>query len=142
VSCTAPREETFVEAYRRLHNPVGGLASLPSVPLRFLNQLARYLPASVVWVDYVVQDRVCVWLQELYSLKRGGRDVFKGRVGLTELLLFNMGQRCKIELQYLLRRYLPPQGNPATTTSIGELAESGPQFLPRINSWVSLQWSQ
>jgi hypothetical protein len=41
-SCTAPREETLVEAYRRLQNRVSDLASLPSVPLRFLDQLTRY----------------------------------------------------------------------------------------------------
>ena len=140
-SCTAPREETLVEAYRRLHNPVGDLASLPSVPLRLLDQLARYLSPPIVSVDCVVQRRVRPWLRCLYLLECGGRDVLEAYVGFLELTPFCICQRCKVELQHLLRRYLPQQTNVALTTSGGELGETVPQFLPRINSWASLRSS-
>ena len=138
-SCTAPREEALVEAYRRLHNPVGDLASLPSVPLGFLDQLARYLSPPIVSVDCVVQRRVRPWLRGPYCLECGGRDVLEAYVGFLELTLFCICQRCKVELQHLLRRYLPQQTNVAPTTSAGELGETVTQFLPRINSWVSLR---
>jgi len=40
-------------------------------------------------------------------LERGGFGGLEGCIGFTELLLFKMRQRCKVEFQYLLRRYLP-----------------------------------
>jgi hypothetical protein len=106
-SCTAPREETLVEAYRRLQNRVSDLASLPSVPLSLLDQLACYLPSPIVLVDCVVQRRVRAWLRRLYRLECARRDILEAYVGFLELTLFCIRQRCKVELQYLLRRCLP-----------------------------------
>jgi hypothetical protein len=97
--CTPPREEAFVESYRWPLNPICDLASLPSIPLRFLNQLARYLHASVVLIDRMVQGRVRLRFRGPYRLKRRGRGFLEGEVGFMELSLFSIGQRCKVELQ-------------------------------------------
>jgi hypothetical protein len=121
--CTSPREQALIESYRWPLNPVGNLASLPSVPLRFLNKLARYLPVSV-WVDDVVQFPVCAWFGVSYGLKRGGCGLLEGCIGFTELMLFRVRQRSKVELQCLLRRYLPQGRNVAPTTLSGELRET------------------
>jgi len=137
--CATPREETFVKPYCRMLNLRGDLASLPSVPLGFLNQLASYPSTFVLSIDHVVQCSVCVWLRDLHSLKREGRDRFEGCIGFTELPTLKMRQRCKVEPQRLLRRYLPQQTHAAPNTLTGQLDESVPQFLPRINSWVSLR---
>ncbi len=48
VPCTIPREQPLIESYRWPLNSICDLASLPSVPLRFLNQLARYLSAPIL----------------------------------------------------------------------------------------------
>jgi len=105
--CTSPREEAFIESYCRPLNLVCDLASLPSVPLSLLDQLTRYLSAPILCVDHMVQCGVCAWLGGLYRLERGGCGLLEGCIGFMELSLFNIGQRLKVELQYLLRRYLP-----------------------------------
>jgi len=74
-SCSAPGEEAPVEAYRRPLNPAGDAASLPSVPLRFFDQLASYLPTSTAKVDCVVQRRVRPWLRRLYNSYKKSRIV-------------------------------------------------------------------
>lgn len=106
-SCTSPREEAFIESYCRPLNLVCDLASLPSVPLCFLDQLACYLCAPILCVDHMMQCGVCAWLGDLHRLKCGGCGLLEGCIGFMELSLFNIGQRLKVELQYLLRRYLP-----------------------------------
>ena len=102
--CAAPREESFVEAYCWMLDPRSDLASLPGVPLGFLNKLTGYPSTFVVSIDHVVKCGVCVWLGGLDSLECEGRDRFEGCIGFTELLLLKMCQRCKVELQCLLRR--------------------------------------
>jgi len=104
-----PREEAFIESYCWSVNLVCDLASLPSVPLSFFDQLACYLSAPVLCVDDMVQCGVCAWLGGLYRLERGGCGVLEGCIGFMELALFHIGQRLKVELQYLFRRYLPIQ---------------------------------
>lgn len=87
----SPREEAFIESYCRPLNRVCDLASLPSVPLCFLDQLACYLSAPVLCVDDMVQCGVCAWLGGLYRLKRGGCSLLEGCIGFMELSLFNIG---------------------------------------------------
>jgi len=60
----------------------------------------------------MMQCGVCAWLEGLYRLERGGCCLLEGCIGFMELSLFNIGQRLKVELQYLLRRYLPTRRCP------------------------------
>ncbi len=55
---------------------------------------------------------------------------FEDAVCVLESAVLAVRERQKVELQYLLRRYLTQQGNVAPTISIGEPSESVPQFLP------------
>jgi hypothetical protein len=109
-SCTTPTEETLIEAYRRLQNPLGDPASLPRVRLRVLDRLGRHSRMSIVSVDCVVQCRVRPWLRCLYLLECVGRDLLQAHVGFLELMLFRICQRCKVKLHHLLCCCLPNSG--------------------------------
>ena len=120
-------------------NPVRDLASLPTVPLCFLDQLTRYPSTFVVCIDHVVQCGVCVWLGDLYSLECEGRDPFEGCIGFTELLLLKMRQRCKVELQCLLRRYLPNREMLSQLLELESSAEVFRNSSPCLKTGVSLR---
>jgi len=102
-----PTEESLIEANCWSLNLLADLAPLPSVPLSLFDQLTRYPSTFVVCIDHVVQCGVCAWLGGDCRLERGGFGGLEGCIGFTELLLLKMRQRCKVEFQYLLRRYLP-----------------------------------
>jgi hypothetical protein len=107
-SRVAPGEEMPVEPYRWSLSPVGDPASLPSVPLGLLDQLACHLcTTSIVSVDCVMQCRVRPWLRRLYRLECGGSDLLEAYIRFLELTLFRICQGRKVELQYLVRRYHP-----------------------------------
>jgi hypothetical protein len=136
-----PAEEPPVKPYCWTLDLRSQLASLPSVPLGFLNQLAGYAVGlgPILRVDEVVQLRVSGWSVVLDCLKCVRCKPSEDAVRVLEFAVLAVREWQEVELQGLLRRHLPRQRNVAPTTSIGEIAESVPQFLPRINSWVSLR---
>jgi hypothetical protein len=125
------REEAFIESYCWPLNLVCDLAPLPSVPLSLLDQLARYLSAPVLCVGNMVQCGVCAWLGDLNRLKCGGCSLLEGCIGLMELSLFNIGQWLKVELQYLLRRYLPIQKISSRSFKL----ETWLKLFPQLRLW-------
>jgi hypothetical protein len=136
-----PAEEASIEADSWLLNRIGDLASLPSVPLSFLDELAGYAISLVLRVEEVMESSVGVGFPAFDRVKCGCCNSLEDTVRVLELMVLAVREWQKVELQYLLRRYLPQQENIAPTTSMGEQGESVPQFLPRMNSWVSLQCS-
>jgi hypothetical protein len=137
--CTFPREEALVEAYCWMLDLVGDLASLPSVPLRFLDQLARYPSALVVSIDSMVQFRVRPRFRGQYRLERRGRDLLEDFVGFTELSPLKIGQVCKVELQYLLRRYLPDREMLSQLLELESSAKVFGDSSPCLKAGVSLR---
>jgi hypothetical protein len=134
-----PAEEAFIEADRWLLNRVGDFASLPSVPLGFLDELAGCAVGLVLRVEEMVESSVAVRLLTFDRVKCGRCKSLEDTVRVLEFAVLAVREWQKVEWQYLLRRYLPQQENIAPTTSMGEQGESVPQFLPRMNSWVSLR---
>jgi len=128
-----PAEEAFIEADRWLLNRVGDFASLPSVSLGFLDELAGYAMGLVLRVEEMVESSVAVRLLAFDRVKRGRCKGLEDAVRVLEFAVLAVGEWQKVKWQCLLRRYLSPQGNVAPTTSIGEQGESVPQFLPRMN---------
>ena len=136
-----PAEEAFIKSDRWLLNRVGDFASLPSVPLGFLDELAGYAVGLVLRVEEMVESSVAVRLLTFDRVKCGRCKSLEDTVRVLEFAVLAVREWQKVELQYLLRRYLPQQEDIAPTTSMGEQGESVPQFLPRMNSWVSLRCS-
>jgi hypothetical protein len=137
-----PREEAFIEADRWLLDRVGDFASLPSVSLGFLDELAGYAMGLVLRVKEMVESSVAVRLLTFNRVKCGRCKSLEEAVCVLEFAVLAVREWQKVELQCLLRRYLPQQEYIApTASSIGEQGESVPQFLPRMNSWVSLRCS-
>jgi hypothetical protein len=135
-----PAEEPFIEADRWLLNRVGDLASLPRVPLSFLDELAGYAMGLVLRVEEMVESSVAVRLLAFNRVKCGRCKSLEDAVRVLEFAVLAVSEWQKVELQCLLRRYLPQQEEVApTASSIGEQGESVPQFLSRMNSWVSLR---
>jgi hypothetical protein len=134
-----PAEEPFVKSYCWMFDLRSDLASLPSVPLGFLDELAGYVVGPILRVEEVVELSVGIGLLAFDRIKCSRCKSLEDAVRVLESAVFAVCEWQKVKWQCLLRRYLSPQGNVALTTSVGELAESGPQFLPRINSWVSLR---
>ena len=137
-----PAEEAFVEADRWLLNRVGDFSSLPSVPLGFLDELAGYAVGfgPIRRVDEVVQLIVC-GRSVVLNCRKGVRcKRFEDAVRVLEFAVLAVREWQKVELQNLLRRYLPQQANVVSTTSIGEIAESVPQFLsmPKGRSFLAV----
>ena len=62
-------EEPFVESYRWMVDVLAYSAPLPSVPLRFLDQLAGYAVRLVLRVDQMVQSIVGSRLLALNRLR-------------------------------------------------------------------------
>jgi hypothetical protein len=118
----------------------GDLAPLPSVPLGFLDKLAGYAVCLVLRVDEVVESSVAAGLLMFDHVKCGVRNGREDAVRVLQFVVLAVRERQKIELHHLLRRCPPQQRNVAPTTLTGQICESVPQFLPRINSRVSL-WS-
>jgi hypothetical protein len=137
-----PAEEAFIEADRWLLNRVGDFASLPSVPLGFLDELAGCAVGLVLRVEEMVESSVGVGFLVFDRVKCGRCKSLEDTVGVLEFAVLAVREWQKVEWQYLLRRYLPKQGNiTPTASSIGEQGVSVPQFLPRMNSWASLRCS-
>ncbi len=105
-----PTKEPFVKSYCWMFDLRSDLASLPSVPLGFLDQLAGYAVGldPILRVDDVVQLIVCGSSVVLNCLKGVRCKRFEDAVRLLEFAVLAVREWQKVELQDLLRRYLPP----------------------------------
>jgi hypothetical protein len=123
VASTRPleAEQASVQAYRWMVYAVAYPAPLPSVPLSFLNQLARDVGEPVSGVDKVVELRVCSRVGGSDGFKSVGGDSMECGVRARKLVNLAFRQWQNVELQCLLRRYLPWRRDVAPATSIGEL---------------------
>jgi hypothetical protein len=117
-----PTEEPFVKSHCWMFDLRSDLAPLPSVPLGFLDELAGYAVGlgPIRRVDEVVQLIVCDRSVVLNCPKRVRCKRFEDAVRVLEFVVLAVREWQKVELQNLLRRYLPQQANVASTTSIGE----------------------
>jgi len=111
-----PREEAFIEADRWLLDRVGDFASLPSVPLGFLDELAGCAVGLVLRVEEVVESSVAVRLLAFDRVKCGRCKGLEDAVRVLEFAVLAVSEWQKVELQCLLRRYLPQQEDVAPTT--------------------------
>jgi hypothetical protein len=136
-----PAEEPFVKSYCWMFDLRSDFASLPSVPLGFLDELAGCAVGLVLRVEEMVESSVAVRLLTFNRVKCGRCKSLEDTVRVLEFAVLAVREWQKVELQYLLRRYLSQQEDIAPTTSMGEQGVSVPQFLPRMNSWVSLRCS-
>jgi hypothetical protein len=130
-----PAEEPFVKSYCWMFDLRSDFASLPSVPLGFLDELAGYAMGLVLRVEEMVESSVAVRLLTFNRVKCGRCKSLEDTVRVLEFAVLAVGEWQKVEWQYLLRRYLPQQEDIApTASSMGEQGVSVPQFLPRMNS--------
>jgi len=135
-----PTEQSFVKTDRWSLNLLGDFTSLPSIALGFLNQLTGDSEGFVVTVDRLMEVIVCLnGLIAAEQAKATCGDVLKARVGFVKALSFGARQRQKVQLKRLLHRYLPIQKIPSCSLKLETWLKLFPQFLPRINSWVSLR---
>jgi hypothetical protein len=125
-----PAEEAFIEADRWLLDRVGDFASLPSVPLGFLDELAGYAMGLVLRVEEMVESSVAVRLLTFDRVKCGRCKSLEDTVRVLEFAVLAVR-----EWQYLLRRYLPQQGNVAPTTSMAEQGVSA--FLSNLRALLT-----
>jgi hypothetical protein len=125
-----PAEEAFIEADRWLLNRVGDFASLPSVPLGFLDELAGSAVGLVLRVEEMVESSVAVRLLTFDRVKCGRCKSLEDTVRVLEFAVLAVR-----EWQYLLRRYLPQQGNVAPTTSMAEQGVSA--FLSNLRALLT-----
>jgi hypothetical protein len=102
-----PTEEPFVKSYCWMFDLRSDLASLPSVPLCFLDKLAGYAVGLVLRVEEMVELSVAVGLLTFNRVKCGCCNSLEDAVRVLEFTVLAIRERQKVELQYLLRRYLP-----------------------------------
>jgi uncharacterized protein Usg len=125
-----PAEEPFVKSYCWMFDLRSDFASLPSVPLGFLDELAGCAVGLVLRVEEMVESSVAVRLLTFDRVKCGRCKGLEDAVRVLEFAVLAVSEWQKVEWQYLLRRYLPQQEDVApTASSIGEQGESVPQFL-------------
>jgi hypothetical protein len=102
-----PTEEPFVKSYCRMFDLRSNPASLPSVPLGFLDELAGYVVGLVLRVEELVELSVCAGFLVFNRVKRGRCESLEDVVRVLEFAVLAVREWQKIELQYLLRRHYP-----------------------------------
>ncbi len=100
-------EQSLVETHRWLVDCRCNFSSLPSVALRFFDQLAGYTLRPILRVGKVVELRVGSRIRRLDDLETFSGNRLESCVCFMELPLLNTGQSQKVKLKRLLRRYPP-----------------------------------
>lgn len=105
-ACAFEAEKPFVETHRWLIDCRCNFSPLPSAALRFLDQLAGYTLRPILRVGKMEELRVGSRIRGLDDLETFSGNYLESRVRFMELPPLNTGQRQKVKLKRLLRRYL------------------------------------
>ena len=105
--CCFEAEKPFVKPNRWIVDALTYPAPFPSVPLSFLNQLASDAGQPVYCVGEMVQLRIGSRFGGFDGFKSVGGDCMECGVCVRKLVDLAFRQWQNVELQRLLRRYLP-----------------------------------
>jgi len=106
-ACRFETEKPFVEPHRWMVDVAAYPAPLPSVALRFLNQLTGYACSPVLLIDEMMENRIGSRGCGVNGLETFGGNCLESYACFVEFPLLSTGQRQNVELKRLLRRCLP-----------------------------------